>query len=533
VVALLGVGIYLLVGFTKFWFRLDEWDFVANRGLRLGNDGIFFPHNEHWTTIPIIVWRGIFNLVGVRDYWVYGVPLVVAHLATAYLLWRFMLRHQVELWTATLLTIAFSVVGVGSQNLTWAFQLTFVGSVTFGMLAIDAIDTDRTWLAPLWCICSLMCADIGIPMVIACGFVAVVERKFRVAAIAVGAPAVVFMLWFLAIGYHGTASDQSLGSVHIGQVPGYVWTGLTSAVGGFLDAPHLVGVVAVLLLGAAAMVYRNAPAALAASVVPFYGFVGLGRVQFGNAQATASRYSYVAIALVLPLVGLMLTRLVRSVYLRPLVIVALGLLVAVNVVVLHRGSQDARFIDDLSKPMEAQLEAAAFLLNHGNSYPAQFLTDNPCALFRRSTNFAGCVAQDVPSVSTLAGWVKSRQFPVPTYVSPGRLQGEQAVLNVSDSPAPRFQRGMGRMKQSPCATLSYQPVTVESTSPKSVHIHVAPSMHQTIAIISFPALDGAGPLSTPLSLPKGDSWLNLPLGHYPTALITSSDAVQVCQGAVT
>ena len=106
-----------------------------------------------------------------------ALPLILAHLATVYLLWRFMLRHQVEVWTATLLAIAFAVVGVGSQNLTYAFQLTFVGSVAFGMLAIDAIETDRTWLAPLWCVCSLMCSDLGIPMIVACGFVRVGAAK--------------------------------------------------------------------------------------------------------------------------------------------------------------------------------------------------------------------------------------------------------------------------------------------------------------------------------------------------------------------
>ena len=327
--ALVGTGIFLLVGFTQLWFSLDEWDFLAFRGLRLTNMGIFYPHNEHWVTIPLVIWRGIFNVVGVRDYWLYAVPLILAHLGTVYLLWRFMLRHQVEMWTATLLAIAFGVIGVGSQDLTSAFQLTFVGSVAFGMLAIDAIETDRTWLAPLWLIASLMCSDIGIPMVVACGLVALVQRRFREAAIAVGPPGFVFLIWYLAIGYHGASSDST--KLELGGLSNYVWTGLTSSFSGFLDAPHFVGLLIAVLLGVAAIVYRNAPAALAVSVLPLYAFIGLGRLPAGVGQSTASRYSYVAVAMVLPLIGLLLTRLARITYLRPLVVAALGLLIAVNV----------------------------------------------------------------------------------------------------------------------------------------------------------------------------------------------------------
>lgn len=249
-VALIGTALFLLLGFTKVWFNLDEWDFLAHRGLRLANAGVFYPHNAHWTTIPIIVWRAIFNVVGVRDYWVYALPLVLAHLGTVYLLWRFMLRHQVEVWTATLLAIAFSVVGVGSQDVTFAFQLTFVGSVAFGLLAIDAIETDRVWLAPLWGVCSLMCSDIGIPMLVACGFVALVQRKWREAVIAVVPPSFIFLVWYAAIGRQGVTSDSALATGNIGDLPSYMWTGLTSSLSGFLDAPHFIGILMVLLLAA-------------------------------------------------------------------------------------------------------------------------------------------------------------------------------------------------------------------------------------------------------------------------------------------
>ena len=240
------------------------------------------------------------------------------------------------MWTATFLAVAFAVVGVGSQNLTFAFQLTFVGSVAFGMLAIDAIDTDRTWLAPLWLVGSLMCSDIGIPMIVACGLVALAQRKLREAAIAVGPPIFIFLVWYLAIGYHGSASNSTSVKFDLGGLSSYVWTGLTSSFSGFLDAPHFVGVLIALLLGAAAIVYRNAPAALAASVLPLYVFIGLG----GCTRVSASRRCRATRISPLPWschsLDCWSRRRCASLTCGPLVLIALGLLIAVNLVVLHR-----------------------------------------------------------------------------------------------------------------------------------------------------------------------------------------------------
>jgi hypothetical protein len=130
IISLAAAGIFLLYEATQHWFSLDEWDFLAYRGVRLGGShGIAYPHNEQWVTIPLLIWRGLFNLVGVRDYWLYAIPLILAHLGVVYLLWRLMLRHNVEPWTATLLAAAFAIAAVGAGQLTVAFQVTFVGSL--------------------------------------------------------------------------------------------------------------------------------------------------------------------------------------------------------------------------------------------------------------------------------------------------------------------------------------------------------------------------------------------------------------------
>ena len=523
--ALVGTGIFLLVGFTRLWFSLDEWDFLAHRGLRLTNMGIFYPHNEHWVTIPLLVWRGIFNIVGVRDYWLYALPLILAHLATVYLLWRFMLRHQVEMWTATFLAVAFAVVGVGSQNLTFAFQLTFVGSVAFGMLASDAIDTDRTWLAPLWLVGSLMCSDIGIPMIVACGLVALAQRKLREAAIAVGPPIFIFLVWYLAIGYHGSASNSGSVKFDLGGLSSYVWTGLTSSFSGFLDAPHFVGVLIALLLGAAAIVYRNAPAALAASVLPLYVFIGLG----GCTTVSASRRRRVTVyrhchglathwtaghaggAHLLPAAsGPDCPRVAHRSQLGRASSTAGGPAVVFEV----DGRADADGCCRLSAAPRQQLPGSV-----SRYQPRATIGNLPC------------VTEDIPHVSTLAGWLQRNQFPVRSRIAPADLRAEQSVLNVSVSSAPKYQKGGSAVAPTQCTTIDpYKRLTVRSSSPVSLLVDVDPSHNFAILTVAFPALDGNGPTSTLVVLPRGSSWLNLPLGRYSTAVVASIDSVQVCQG---
>src|SRR4051794_10217054 len=59
------VPLYLYLG-RRQWFFLDEWDFLAGRGLNAHD--LLRPHNEHWSTIPVIVYRVLFHLFGLRSY---------------------------------------------------------------------------------------------------------------------------------------------------------------------------------------------------------------------------------------------------------------------------------------------------------------------------------------------------------------------------------------------------------------------------------------------------------------------------------
>lgn len=57
----------------RLWFFADDWEFLLNRRLSSDTlDTLFRPHNEHWSTVPILVFRTLFTSFGVRHYLPFG-----------------------------------------------------------------------------------------------------------------------------------------------------------------------------------------------------------------------------------------------------------------------------------------------------------------------------------------------------------------------------------------------------------------------------------------------------------------------------
>ncbi len=145
------------------WFWFDEWDFLT-RGFAGRPIGLLVPHNEHWSTIPILIYRALFSVFGLRSYQPYIGVLLIAHIAVAHLLWRLMLRSEVEQWVATTASALFLVLGAAYENIVWAFQIGFVGSFAFGLGAVLVVDGQRggawRWTVLTWVllVAALMCA---------------------------------------------------------------------------------------------------------------------------------------------------------------------------------------------------------------------------------------------------------------------------------------------------------------------------------------------------------------------------------------
>jgi hypothetical protein len=298
-----------LVWYTqRQYFTKDDWEFIHRLIPGVGRLGWFAPHNEHWSTLPLLVYRTLFAIFGLRTYVPYMAVLLALHVLTAHLLWRIMRIGGADTWVATAVTAVFLVLGTGAENITWAFQIGFVGALAAGLgmvLAVLRSSPRRLVLAWLLGVCSLMFSGLGPVMVAIAGLTVLLMFGWRRALLTVSLPAAVYAVWLLAIGLTRTAVLPH-GSILL--VPDYVVTGITSAAAGitglrFVGALLLIPLAWWLGVRARHCGEDAAIVALAAGTVLFFLVVGLGRVGLGVQESMSSRYVYIAAVLLLPAVA--------------------------------------------------------------------------------------------------------------------------------------------------------------------------------------------------------------------------------------
>jgi hypothetical protein len=322
--ALLAVATLILAAIDRrSWFFGDEWDFIAQRGLHHPAIGLFVPHNEHWVTTPILIYRALFTVFGLHTYVPYIGVVLVLHAAVAHVLWRIMRRSGVRPWLASLLAFAFVLNGAGVEQVTYAFQVTFVAPVLLGLCHLLLCDHEGRWdrrdvLGVALTVWGLTFSGIGVPMIAIAGLAVLIRRGWPSALVTVIPGATVYLLWFGLVGHTGLAPHQITGRSLL-QVPEYAWKGLTAAVDNSLPFP---GVGAVVLVGLALyLILRSergrsggdVPAiAAACGAVILFLVVGPGRVGLGVEQGESSRYSYIAWCLLLPAFALVVEEFIGS-----------------------------------------------------------------------------------------------------------------------------------------------------------------------------------------------------------------------------
>ena len=141
-------GLYLVRVNRTQWFFGDEWEFLggARRALPW-YDQYLAPHNEHWSTSPYAIYRLLESLFGIRSYWPYILTAIFIHLVVVHLVWRVTVQGRVSPWIATVSALPLIVLGAGAQNLLWAFQIGFLGSVALGLRGDSPRESRRRRLA--------------------------------------------------------------------------------------------------------------------------------------------------------------------------------------------------------------------------------------------------------------------------------------------------------------------------------------------------------------------------------------------------
>jgi hypothetical protein len=301
------------------WFYLDEWDFLAGRSATNFGD-LMRAHNENWSTIPILLYRGIFSVVHLQSYWPYQVPVVVAHLCVVGLLWIIMRRSGVNQWVALLCAGLLLFFGSGYENIVWAFQIGFTGSMAFGLGQLLAADHDgpidrRDWLGLALGLGALLCSTVGVSTVAVVGLAALLRRGWRAAAFHTLPLGALFIVWNLA---ERPQRPENPGHSPVSTVVGQVakWDVATLGyVVGHLGTYRVVGVALAVLVVVGLWVawsrmglravrrQQSMVVAMLAGLVMFATMSGSGRWFFGTSAAATPRYLYLEAAFALPAVA--------------------------------------------------------------------------------------------------------------------------------------------------------------------------------------------------------------------------------------
>ena len=315
---LASVGLLLYTA-RKFDFSFDEWDWLDRAGHWTLSD-YFRPHNEHWSTVPMLVYKVLLSTVGMRSYLPFLAALAVTHALGGMVLFA-VLRQRGGDVVALALTVIFLFLGTGWQDVLWAFQTSFDASLLFGLLGVALLHGSQVgrWRQIGGCVALLLglaSSGIGLFYLAAAALDALLQRdrSRRIWPVAVGLA--VYLVWYETVGKAGMSGDSPLRLHTLSGLVEFVPAGVATAVAGVfgVSAPW-GGLVLPLFTGAAVVLYlRFRPAdsllwASAGGLLAQFVVTGMARLQFGAIQATSNRYITMAAPFVMIIIAVLCARL--------------------------------------------------------------------------------------------------------------------------------------------------------------------------------------------------------------------------------
>ncbi len=343
-------GCLLLFWGSKLSFILDDWEFLLyRRGFSAHT--ILEPHGEHISILPILIYKALLATVGMGSALPFRVVSTAAFLLSAVLLFA-ILRRSVGQWPALAAIAIVLFLGAAWEDLLWAFQIGYFGSMAAGLgmlLALDRGDRRGDRLACLLLTVSILFSSLGLPFAAGAAVQVLTREDRRRRLYVVAVPLAVYALWWLGWGHN---AENALSLTNVAETPLFVLNGVAAALASLFGlATPGEGVVpgglewgrplAVAAIGLGLWrVWRlgrvpNRVWVVLAIAASFWILAGFN--QMPGREPTASRYQYVGVILVL-LVAAELLRGVRPPARWTLVAVALVAAASVisNVDYLHR-----------------------------------------------------------------------------------------------------------------------------------------------------------------------------------------------------
>jgi hypothetical protein len=296
-VAALAVGsVLILWAGRRLGFYYDEWMYLQYR--RGGSiDTYLEGHNGHLSVIPIAIYKALFATIGTDHYWPYRVVLLIEHLICCVLLYV-LVGRRLGARAALVPVLLLVIMANSADNLLWAFQLDFVGSVAAGLGAWVLLDRpsprgDR-WACVLVAV-SIGFSSLGIAVLAGVAVELLLDRRRRRQLWIVVIPGVLYAIWHLG---YGSASDIRRDNLSL--LTQYLVDSASGAAGAVSGlAISWGGIVLASAIAAVAIARREntlapAPSPRFAGVVvtalTFWTLTGLSRGHLG--EPAAPRYLY-------------------------------------------------------------------------------------------------------------------------------------------------------------------------------------------------------------------------------------------------
>ncbi|MFI5123056.1 MAG: hypothetical protein ACHQJ5_09175 [Vicinamibacteria bacterium] len=232
VAAILASAALLLYLTRNITFLLDDWEFLLYR--RGFNAHVLLdPHNEHLHLLPILVYKALLELFGMDSARPFQVASTATFLASAALLFAW-LRGRVGEWPALAATVLVLFLGAAWEDLLWAFQIGYFGSMAGGLGALVALRRETPGADLVACallVVALAFSSLGIPFVIGAAVAVATGPGWRGRLYVLAVPAALYALWWLGWG-HTAANHISLHN--IANAPLYLLDGIASALSSLL-----------------------------------------------------------------------------------------------------------------------------------------------------------------------------------------------------------------------------------------------------------------------------------------------------------
>lgn len=303
---------------TYHWFMRDDFVFLADREGRYP-DLLSAYGGAHWVAVPRVIYWVLWQVFGMRSYLPYQAAVVALHLTAAVLLRLVMVRSGVNTWLAGAAAAVMVLFGPGAQNIVWAFQVSFTGSLAYGLAHLLLADHEggfdrRDALGVLFGVASLMSSGVGVSMAIVVGLAVLIRRGWKLALAHTLPLGLLYLVWS-AVGHPSTSTVFGRPTLKVLAL----WVRST-VVGTFLAIGHfqvvavLLAVILVVGLALAWGPWRTTswdqvrremamPVALFAGGIAFSASSGIGRWYQGSEAARSSRYVYLGAAFTLPILA--------------------------------------------------------------------------------------------------------------------------------------------------------------------------------------------------------------------------------------